>query len=196
MNSGFQGDEYNRDRITYTCLGTVVDRNDPQELCRVRASIPGLMELTPWARPRGGGSKNEGSASVPPLGADVYIDFINGDQRMPIWQRADYGIVDEESEVFPEHTDPDVHVFGIGPFRLVIDNRTVEGVTKTVRAKLVKEINGVEEDIVWAEITDDNSLQIHADSAIGLDAGAIIDIDAPTVQIKKRKVMSTTRPIN
>lgn len=196
MNSGFQGDSYNADRITYTCLGTVVRRDDPDGLCRVRAHIPGLMELTPWARPRGGGSSNEGAASVPPIGADVYIDFINGDQRMPVWQRADYGIVGNKSEVFKEHTDPDIHVFGIGPFRIVLDNRQVDGITKTVRAKLVKEINGTEEDIVWIEISNDNSIQIHADSAIGMDAGAIIDIDAPVVQIKKRKVMNASRPIS
>jgi len=191
-NTGFDGDKFVGPKINQLCLGTVVDRDDPQGICRVRVNIPGIMERTPWARPKHGGSKNEGAASVPPLEADVYVQFINGDRRMPVWERADYGIVDNESEVFKEHTEPDIHVFGIGPFRLVVDNR--ENTTRTARAKLVKEINGVEQDVAWIEVNEDNSIQLHADSAIGIDA-TIIDIDAPTVQIKKRKVIPTPKGI-
>lgn len=193
-NSGFEGDNFHQDElIPYTHLGKVVDRDDPDNLCRVRVKIPGVMERSAWARPRGGGSKNAGSASVPPLGADVYVDFIGGNPEMPVWERADYGIVDGESEVFQEHTHPDIHVFGFGMFRLVIDNR--EGVTRFARAKLVKEVAGVEEDIAWIEVNEDNSIQVFAESAVGISSNAIIDVDAPAVQVKGRKVMNVSRPI-
>lgn len=196
-NTGFEGDGFHGDeKIPYECLGKVVDRNDPQNLCRVRVRIPGIMEKTPWAKPRGGGSNNEGIASVPPVGADVYVVFLNGDPRMPVYQRADFGVTEKDGpEIFPEHTDPDIHVIGLGPFRLVIDNRNQAGITRTARAKLVKEINGVEEDIAWIEITEENSIQIYADSAIGVEAGAIVSIDAPAVQVMGRKVMNVSRPI-
>jgi hypothetical protein len=196
-NTGFKGDDFQGAPDHGVYLGTVVDRDDPDGLCRIRARVPGRNERTPWARPRGGGSRYRGKADVPPLGADVYVDYINGDRRMPRYEPADYGIVDGESEVFPEHVDPDVHVFGIGPFRIVIDNREpAEGEARTMRAKLVKEVGGEEQDIAWIEISEDNSIQIYADSAVGIEAGGIVDIDASVVQVKGRKVMGTPRPIN
>lgn len=199
-NTGFKSDEFVGDgKITGLKLGTVIDRNDPDKLCRVRIKIPGLMVKTPWARPRGGGASKRGKADVPPLDSDVFVQFLNDDPRMPVYEPADYGIVNGESEVFPEHTDPDIHVWGLGPFRVVIDNRDPEesNVPKTMRVKLVKKVDGNEEDIAWVEFSEEgNSIQIHADSAIGIDAGAIIDIDAAIVQIKNRKVMNTPRPIN
>jgi hypothetical protein len=199
MGTGFQGDRRNEgEKLPLLYLGTVLERGDPDARGFIRVRIPGIMERSPWASPKGGGSRKEGIVSVPPLGADVYVQFVNGDPRSPVYERADFGVVDGVKEVFPEHADPDIHVIGLGPFRLVVDNREEqgEGFGKTARAKLVKEIGGEEQDIAWIEISEDNSIQIYADSAIGIEAGAIVDIDAPTVQIKKRKVGSTTRPIN
>lgn len=194
-NTGFESDEFLGDgKLEGIYLGSVVQRDDPDGLCRVRVAIPGLMEKTTWARPRGGGSKNWGKASVPPIGADVYVQFLNMDPRMPIYEPADYGYRNNESEVFPEHEDPDVHVFGIGRFRIVVDQRDAEA--GSLRIKLVKNISSVETDVAWIEINDNNSIQVYADSAVGIEAGAIVNVDAPAVQIKNRKVMNTTRPIN
>ena len=196
MNTGFESDDFFKSgRLFGLYAGTVVNREDPNNLCRVKVSIPGVMEITNWASPKGSGTKNFGSASVPPLDSDVYVQFINGNPDQPVYEPADFGIVNGESEVFKEHTDPDIHVFGIGPFRAVIDYRNPG--SGTLRIKMVKEINGSEEDISWIEFSElGNSIEIHADSAIGVDSGAIIDIDSSTVQIKERKIMSTTRPIN
>jgi hypothetical protein len=194
--TGFNSDSFEGKKIWGLRLGKVLERGDKQLIGRVRAEIPGLMDRTAWARPKGGGSPNNGGISIPPVGADIYIEFINGEPDQPVWSRADWGIVDGESEVFEEHTDPDVHVFGIGMFRIVVDDREIEGGQKSCRAKLVKVVGGEEQDIVWIEITEGNSLQIHADNAIGLEAGAVIDINAPVVQIKDRKVMANSRPIN
>jgi len=194
-NTGFVTDTFSGDgKATGLRLGKVIDRDDPEKLGRIRAKIPGYMERTAWARPKGGGSMYEGSVSVPPIDADVYIQFVNDNPRMPVYERADYGYVDEESEVFPEHIDPDVHVFGIGPFRLVLDNR--EG-QKTMRLKLVKEVGGAEEDIAWLEMSEEgNSIEIRAASAIGIYTDAIIDINAPVIQLKERKVMNNSKMIS
>ncbi len=198
-NTGFETDSFVGDgKIQGLKLGKVVDRNDPDGLCRIRAEIPGLMQRTPWARPRGGGSEKRGKADVPPLGSDVYIQFVNDDPRMPVYDQADYGYVNGKKEVFPEHTDPDVHVFGIGLFRVVLDNRTPSDPDRprTLRIKMVKEVNGSEEDIAWIEFSENNSIQVFAESAIGIEAGAILNIDAPVVQVKNRKVMNISRPIS
>ena len=182
-----------------TYEGTVVERDNPPIPGRIRATIPGEMEITNWAKPDGGGAANWGSVDVPPLGASVYIVFLNGDPQVPIYRPADYGVVDGKPEVFKEHVHPDVHVWGRGPFRLVIDNRDPEatGEPRTARLKLVKEIGGEEQDIAWIEISEENSIQIYADSAVEVKAGALVNVDSDgAVQVKGRKVMPQERPIN
>ena len=176
-------------------IGKVLDNMDPQNLCRIRVQVIGIIDETQWAMPKGGGGRNVGKADVPAIGEDVFVQFVNGDLRMPVWERGDYGIVNGQRESFPEHDHPDVHVFGIGPFRFVIDVRESAN-PKYARLKMVKEINGQEQDISWIEINTDNAVQIYSPSAIGISSDSLIDIDAPTVQIKGRKIMSTNRPVN
>jgi uncharacterized protein involved in type VI secretion and phage assembly len=185
--------------------GTITYRDDNEGLGRVKVQIPGIFSPGrsnegPWCFPRGGGSKNWGKNDVPPLGSDVLIQFINGNIDRPIYEPAWHGkplnkeTNQQESEVFPEFEHPDVHVFGRGWLRLVIDDR--EG-QRVARLKAVKEIDGKEEDVVWIEFNyEDNALQFHGVSAVGVSAEAIIDIDAPAVQVRGRKVVPNNKPIN
>jgi uncharacterized protein involved in type VI secretion and phage assembly len=172
-------------------------------LSRVKVRIPALLEpddtdAGPWAFPKGGGSANWGKNSVPPLGADVFIMFINGDIERPVWEPANHGrpVIDgqAQSEAFPEHQDPDIHVFGIGPFRLVIDDRAGN---RSAIFKMVKTVGTEEQPIVWLEYNyETNSAQVYATSALGLKSEALLDIDAPAVQIKGRKVTPLNKAIN
>lgn len=183
--------------------GTVVKRNDPLNLSRIKINIPGILEpededAGPWAYPKGGGAKNWGRNSVPPFGADVYVQFVNGDIERPVWEPANHGrpIVDgqPQSEAFPEHQDPDIHVFGIGDFRLVIDDREDN---RSATFKFVKVVGGEEQAIAWLEFNyETNSLQVYATSALEVKADAIVNIDAPTVQIAGRKVTPSSKAIN
>ena len=85
-------------------------------------------------------------------------------------------------------------VFGRGPFRLVVDTREDQSIMKI---KIVKELNGVEEDIVWLELNSEtNSAQLYAANSIGIEAGAVVDITASAVQILGRKVVPSSKPIN
>ena len=62
--------------------GTVLDNNDPQNLGRLRARVPELLNEVDsgWALPclpyAGDG---EGQFTVPPAGAGVWIEFESGD---------------------------------------------------------------------------------------------------------------------
>lgn len=182
--------------------GTVTNRRDPEGLCRIKIRIPGILEPEneddgPWALPKSGGSNNWGKNSVPPLGAAVWIQFVNGDVEKPVWEPGWHGkpLINNvaQSEAFPEHEDPDVHVFGIGFCRVVVDDR--EG-RRSATFKVVKEVGGAEETMAALVLNyEDNSLQLTAESALGLSA-AIIDLDAVTVQIDGRTVVPSTRPIN
>lgn len=184
--------------------GTVIDRADPERLGRVRVSVAGVVEESAWALPKGGGAELWGRVSVPPTGATVYVQFLSNDIESPVYEPGWYGKpIGEDnaqySEMFPEHVDPDVHVWGAGPFRLVVDLRdpAVTGVPRSARWKLVKEVGGAEQDIVWIEINEDNSAQVHADNSLQIDVGGILDLlGTAGVQVQGRKVMrGSSRPI-
>jgi len=196
-NTGFDGDNFEGSGLFGLYAGIVVNRDDPEKLSRVKVEIPGIIDgESAWALPEGGGAAQWGKNAVPPLGCDVFVQFVNGRENRPVYRAAAHGKPGGTSEAFPEHEAPDVSVFGIGPFRLVIDNREIEGQPKTARAKIVRDVNGTEEDVAWVEFNyDDNSIHIYADSAIGLEA-AIIDLNSPQVQLNGRQVMPTSRPVN
>jgi hypothetical protein len=194
--TGFDGDGFKGRKILGLQEGEVVRRDDPEGRSRVKVRIAGLIDTeSAWASPGGGGAKYFGKNSVPPLGATVDVLFVNGDIERPKYWCGDHGVVDGESQVFPEHTSPDVHVFGIGPFRLVIDNTDGQ---KSATAKAVREVDGVEESMIEVVFNyEDNSLFARAESAVGLLAGAILDLDSGgDVQVKGRKLLPSRRTIN
>lgn len=183
--------------------GTIIKRDDPEGISRVKVSVPGILEPSsddfgPWAWPKGGGNNNWGKNDVPPLDTEVLVMFVNGDIETPVWEPAWHGkpIVggEQTNEAFPEHEDPDVSVFGRGPFRLVIDNRDGQ---KTATFKIVRDVAGNEEAVAWVEFNyEDDSVEVFAEAALGLSSGAIVNIDAPVVQVRGRKVVPSPKAIN
>jgi uncharacterized protein involved in type VI secretion and phage assembly len=69
--------------------GQVTDNTDPDNLGRVKASVPRLLgdEETGWALPAFiyGGTSEQGLFAVPDIGAGVWIEFEGGDLSYPIW---------------------------------------------------------------------------------------------------------------
>lgn len=171
--------------------GIIVDNADPEKRGRIRVSIPGLIDdESNWALPRAGGAGQFGASSVPPLGADVYVTFLSGRIDQPLWEPGPHGA----GEAFDEHIPPDIHVFGIGPFRLQVDNRDGQ---KALYAYMVKEVNGVEERIVELEVNyETDSLRLFATSALQLEAMGLLDLDCHgDIQMKGRKLMPTSKVI-
>jgi len=198
-NTGFEGDEFRGPRYEGLYMGRVVDRADPDHRGRVRVEIPGMIDgRSAWAVPRGGGSPLWGIVAVPPLEADVLIQFINGDIERPVYEPADYGVRDGEPEVFPEHEDPDVIVAGFGPFRLVIDLREDEAAELTpslVIKQVAKLGDGSETDTAWVRLGE-NSIQVRGDAAVQVTSGGLTDLDSDgDIQVRRRKVMPASRPI-
>ncbi len=199
-NTGFEGDGFRGERLLGLYMGRVVDRDDPDGDGRVRVEIPGVIDgKSAWAKPRGGGSALWGFIAVPPLDADVYVQFVNGDQNVPRYEPADWGERDGVRELFPEFDSPDVIVGGYGPFRFVIDLREDKeaGITPSLMVKqVVKLPDGSETDTAWFTLGE-NSAGMHGDSAAQVSSGAITDISSEgDVQVKERKVMPAQRPIS
>lgn len=77
-----------QDRLWGKYRGTVVDRNDPEQLGRLRLRVPGLLgdAVTGWAWPvspyAGAGY---GFLFVPRAGDIVWVEFAEGDLEQPLW---------------------------------------------------------------------------------------------------------------
>ncbi len=192
-NTGFGQDNFDEHKLTGLYAGIISDRKDPEGLGRVRVQIPGIIDESAWCLPKGSGAGQWGSNIVPPIGADVYIQFVNGNIDRPVYEAGWPGKPDGEAETFPEFEDPDVAVFGIGPFRLVIDNREDQ---ETAVAKMVRDVNGTEESMIEFTLEKaTNSLKVFVQTAMLLEAGGLINIDANQVQIRERVVLPINRPI-
>jgi hypothetical protein len=76
------------DVLTGRFRGTVVDNHDPLRLGRLRALVPGALGNTPsgWALPSAPyAGSSVGLFTVPPQGANVWVEFEEGDPDRPVW---------------------------------------------------------------------------------------------------------------
>ncbi len=80
------------ERVDGPFVGTVVDNEDPKNLCRVRVTVPEVLadQESGWCRPvsplAGDGI---GFAAVPPVGSLVIVQWPGGDvSREPLWTGA------------------------------------------------------------------------------------------------------------
>jgi len=143
--------------------GIVTDNNDPDNLGRVKAKVPRLLndEETGWALPAFiyGGASEQGLFAVPDVNAGVWIEFEGGDLSYPIWTGTWY-----TSGSIPESAQPAQKVF-----------KTQSG------HKLIFDDDGG-----TIEVTDSNGNSIKMDSSqITVSAGSAttIVIDAPNIAL-------------
>src|SRR6266568_4088787 len=143
--------------------GFVTDNSDPDDLGRIKAKVPRLLndEETGWALPAFiyGGISEQGFFAVPDINAGVWIEFEGGDLSYPIWAGTWYS-----SGTIPESAKPAQKVL-----------KTQSG------QKLI-----LDDDAGTLEITDSNSNSITMDSSvITIKAGNAtkIVIDAPQIEL-------------
>lgn len=70
--------------------GFVVDNDDPEQLGRMKLTVPSVLGaeiVTGWAMPcvPYGGAANQGALFVPEIGAGVWVEFEEGDVQFPVW---------------------------------------------------------------------------------------------------------------
>jgi uncharacterized protein involved in type VI secretion and phage assembly len=143
--------------------GQVTDNSDPDDLGRVKASVPRVLGNvdTGWALPAFpyGGASEQGFFAVPDVGAGVWIEFEGGDLSYPIWTGTWYTSGD-----IPESAKPGKKVW-----------KTKSG------HKIILDDDGSS-----VEITDSNGNSITMDSStINIKAGNAtkIVIDAPQIEL-------------
>lgn len=173
-------------------IGTVVKRDDPEMLGRIKFTIPGLVEPeSPWAWPLGtvgGGSKNRGFFAVPEEGAEVGILFNQGDVDVPYYLCGHWGAPEAGKET-PEEAQkkpPDNRVFATETFRFEFDETKDK---KAARITNLKTKDYIELD------AERNTIVVSGTTAIVIHAVGAVDIRGATVQIQGRTVTPTPDPI-
>ncbi|MDJ0766809.1 MAG: phage baseplate assembly protein V [Myxococcota bacterium] len=173
-------------------VGYVTDRDDPEELGRVRVCIPGLLEPnSTWAWPLGtcgGGSKDRGFFAVPEVGAEVAVFFNQGDIQAPFYLSAHYGKPDGISEVPAEakKSPPDNRVIATETFRIEMD--------ETVGARKLK-LTVLKTGDYLELNAEDHSITLQGTTAITIKAVGAISIDAPYISIAGRVIRPTREAI-
>src|SRR5277367_577746 len=143
--------------------GHVTDNGDPDDLGRIKATVPRLLsdQETGWALPAFiyGGAAEQGLFAVPDVGAGVWIEFEGGDLSYPIWSGTWYAPGN-----IPESAKPGKKVF-----------KTSSG------HKIV-----LDDDGGTLEVTDSNGNSVSMDaSTVKIVAGGALKvvIDAPQIEL-------------
>lgn len=173
-------------------LGYVTNRDDEEQLGRVRVRVPGLLEPeSAWALPlgtSGGGSKDCGLFAVPAVGAEVAVWFAQGDVEAPFYLPAHWGKPGGQTEV-PEEarvSPPDNRVLATPTFRIELD--------ETKGARKLRLTNRKTGDHLVFD-AEDNTVTLEATTALTLRAMGTISLEAPQVTIAGRVVRPSAEAI-
>lgn len=182
--------------LPYLYEGEVVNRDDPEGLGRVTVRIDGIMAESAWAFPEGAGAPQWGANRVPPQGALVYVQFLRGDPRHPVYRPGRILRPTDAPQQFPEFEDPNVQVLGAGPFRLILDLRAGQE-RATVAA--IRKIGDAEERVV--EFTIDladgvNAARLFATTALLIESLGIVDVRGTQTQVHGRPVTPVNKAVN
>ncbi len=184
--------------------GIVIDVDDPLKMRRVRANVEGVCGDTGWARPKtsGGGGAQRGGHAMPVVGDLVFVQFVRGDTRLPVYECGSWGITDAGPEM-----PTDILAAGAdGPLvssleftrgsiavRFTVDERDgrrswrVVAVQKSGETETV--LGSLELDI------EKRVLDIFALAGVQLRSKGFVDITAVTSRILKRRVRRTSTQI-
>lgn len=194
MMDAFEEDdvEAHDTRLLGMFIGYVVERDDPEQLGRVRVCIPGVLEpASAWAWPLGtggGGAQDRGWFAVPATGAEVAVFFRQGDVEAPHYLSAHWGKPEGRSEV-PEEarkSPPDNHVLATPTFRIELD--------ETIGARKLTLTNRKTGDHIVLD-AESNTLAIEATTAVSIRALGVVTIEGTQVFIAGRVVRPTLEPI-
>lgn len=132
-------------------------------LGRIKAKVPGYMDESAWAWPMNfGGSPQWGQNKVPPMGAQVAIFRLKGNNERLYYLPGHHA----RGFTFPEFEHPDVEVSGDKNYRFVRDKRDGR---QYAAMQVIKDVGDPPVEELICEIRFDiknNALRIFATTAI------------------------------
>jgi uncharacterized protein involved in type VI secretion and phage assembly len=141
----------------------VINNLDPQNIGRVQVQVPSVPGVSGFAMPcvpyAGNGV---GFLAIPPIGANVWVEFEDGDEARPIWTGGFWNSGEAPSNA----ATPDVKVIQSRNVRVSLSDQPAGGVTIEVNpssggAQVTVRINGTTVELR------------HGASSIVVTAGAI-----------------------
>lgn len=111
--------------------GKVTDNKDPVGIGRIQTLVPALgddpmnwaMPCSPYAGPQ------EGFYMIPPVGANVWIEFEGGDPNYPIWSGCFWGNTEQQKPP-TDATGPEMKVLQTEQMVLSFDDKNTKLTTK------------------------------------------------------------------
>lgn len=125
----------------------VSDNQDPETRGRCKLTIPSVLgeTISDWALPcfAYGGAAGLGVVAVPPVGAQVVAEFLEGDASSPIWTGTFWRTSDEPPEEFTGNSEPTAKVFKTESGHVLVfeDQDGEEHVTLKSKAEAVLEMD-------------------------------------------------------
>ena len=179
----------------------VIDIEDPEGLHRIKFTIPGLVEESPWAFPRsaGGGSAQFGGHIVPAVGSIVFAEWLGGDPERPIYGGGSWGVREDDGSEMPQ-TIRDagaeahlVHAVQVGPIEIVVDLRERDANAGTGQLLAVEDRNAGTTIITYD--LERQGLSIQADYLVQILAAGICKIEAAQLQLNQRPVKAAGKQV-
>jgi uncharacterized protein involved in type VI secretion and phage assembly len=125
----------------------VADNADPETLGRCKLTIPSVLGETAsvWALPSAvyGGAAGIGIIAVPPVGAQVLAEFLEGDISSPMWTGCFWRGSEPPPEAFTANPEPSAKVVATEAGHVLVfeDKAGKEAVTLTSAAGAVLQMN-------------------------------------------------------
>lgn len=109
----------------------IADNQDPEKRGRCTLAIPSVLgdTVSDWALPclPYGGAAGLGQIAVPPVGAQVVAEFLEGDVSAPMWTGTFWRQSDEVPSEFSEADAPDIKMLKTDSgHKLIFDDRASE----------------------------------------------------------------------
>jgi hypothetical protein len=170
--------------------GKVIQNNDPEKRCRVRATVPGYWDNSPWIVPLGmpGAGGPPGRGYIPPaVGAQIAVGFIQGDPAAPFYLCGPPALNEAPRAILEQSPDdsPKLQVFETDTFEIII-------IEKPDEKKLILRSKDLAQSIEIDAI--DRSVEVKAGNSLILD-GAMVSISGVKIQIGGRVVLPVGPPI-
>lgn len=178
--------------------GTVVDRQDPRGLHRVRIHVPGFLERSAWAAPftMGGGAPQRGGHVVPSVGADVVVWFLGGDPERPVYAAANWGLPPAGSEMPVDARDTDqaelVQTMQLGSLVITVDERERDAEAGT--GQLFKIEDQVTGDLLLYDVQEQGWL-LRGSSSVEIEAVGVLRLTGTQIFLNGRLLLNVGGPI-